>query len=542
MRLVICLLVAAGLASATASTQAQSVDFESSNLPIVLIDTGGDTILDRTRIVAQMSIIDNGEGERNAVTDTPNDYQGRIEIEIRGSSSQIYPKKQYRLETQDASGENDNVSLLGMPEENDWILHAPYGDKTLMHNVLAYGLARQMGRYASRTRFVEVVLNGQYEGVYVLMEKIKRDGDRVDISRLRPDEIEGDDLTGGYIFKSDRPSGDAEVEGWVSPYPSPASDDIPTMYLLDEPDPRDVAPEQLDYIAGVMSAFERVMASGDPDDPDAGYRAYIDLDSFVDFYIVTEVARNADGYRLSTFYHKDKDSDDPLIHAGPIWDFNASFGNANFSSASRVEGYQVDFSDATTPYPVPFWWRRLVDRPSFQEALDARWRELREGPLHTDSLMAQIDANAARLGEAQARNFERWPILGQYVWPNAFVGATYQEEIDYMKDWLTQRLAWLERRVTSAGETETPGALALGAPRPNPATGAVRLALSVGGIADVTVAVFDVRGRQVQTVWAGAVSGRSEIDIDVSGLSAGVYLVRATSPAGSATQTLAVVR
>ena len=127
------------------------------------------------------------------------------------------PKKQYALETQDDLGNNLNVPLLGMPAENDWILYAPYSDKSLIRNVLAYKLSWDVGRYASRTRLCELVLNGDYRGLYVLMEKIKRDKNRVDISTLNPDEITGDDLTGGYIIKIDKSAGES-VRGWYSPY------------------------------------------------------------------------------------------------------------------------------------------------------------------------------------------------------------------------------------------------------------------------------------------------------------------------------------
>ncbi|HMR57666.1 MAG TPA: CotH kinase family protein, partial [Cyclobacteriaceae bacterium] len=160
----------------------------SSNLPIVVINTAGATILDDPKIVADMGIIDNGPGQRNSVTDTYNNYSGKIGIEIRGSSSQSFPKKQYSIELRDATGEGVSAPLLGLPPEEDWVLFAPYNDKTLMRDVLAYKIGRDLNRYAPRTRFCELVLNGNYEGIYVLIEKIKRDNNRVDINKLNPDE------------------------------------------------------------------------------------------------------------------------------------------------------------------------------------------------------------------------------------------------------------------------------------------------------------------------------------------------------------------
>ncbi len=181
------------------------IDFTSSNLPIIIINTNGLSIpYDNPRIVAEMGIIYNGQGERNNISDSLNNYSGKISIEIRGASSSGWSKKSYGIETQNDDGSNNNVSLLGMPEENDWILYASYYDRSFLRNVLTFKLANDMGWYASRTRYCELVLNGEYQGIYVLMEKIKRDKNRVDISKLNPDEISGDDVTGGYIIKVDK--------------------------------------------------------------------------------------------------------------------------------------------------------------------------------------------------------------------------------------------------------------------------------------------------------------------------------------------------
>src|SRR5690606_24210146 len=165
------------------------VTFTSSNLPIVVINTNGQIIPDDEKITADMGIIYNGPGIRNNITDPFNNYNGKIGIEVRGSTSQWFPKKQYAVETRDISGEDTSVSLLGFPEESDWILFAPYNDKSLMRDVLVYKVSSLLGRYASRSMYCEVVLNSEYVGVYVLLEKVKRDGDRVDIKKLEPGDI-----------------------------------------------------------------------------------------------------------------------------------------------------------------------------------------------------------------------------------------------------------------------------------------------------------------------------------------------------------------
>ncbi len=383
-RLTFCLsfLLAAGV-------QAQ-VAFTSSDLPIVIISTDGVTIPDEPKIPGRMRIIDNGPGQRNTVTDAPNGYDGLIGIEVRGASSQSFPKKQYGFETRDASGDNLNVSILGMPEENDWILHAPYSDKSLVRNVLAYHVARATGRYASRTRYCEIVLNGEYVGVYVMMEKVKRDDNRVDINRLRPDEISGDDLTGGYIVQIDRP-GEA---GWRSTAGPPSANRV--YYQYRDPDGSEVMAEQSAYIQNYIARFETRMASGDVANPVTGYPATIDVGSFVDFVLVNEVSRNVDAYRLSTYLHKDRDSNDPRLRAGPVWDFNLGFGNADYLDGADPTGFQfdADVSSRGHPQAIRFWWPVLAGDPAFREAMNTRWAALRQGPYHTDSLLAFVDSTA----------------------------------------------------------------------------------------------------------------------------------------------------
>lgn len=172
-------LLVVGIHSASAQ-----LEFSSSNLPIVVIETGPQEIVDDPRITATMGIINNGDDAVNHLTDPYNDYLGYISIEYRGATSQAFPKKSYGFETQDHSGENRNVSLMGLPEENDWVLYAPYSDKSLIRNILSYRLFREMGHYAPRTRLCELVVNGDYLGVYVLVEKIKRDRNRLDIATL----------------------------------------------------------------------------------------------------------------------------------------------------------------------------------------------------------------------------------------------------------------------------------------------------------------------------------------------------------------------
>ncbi len=410
-----------------------TIELTSSNLPIVIINTDGEEIVDSIRIDADMGIIDNGNGQINYIDDYWNNYDGKIAIELRGNLTMWYPKKQYRFETQDSIGENLNVSLLDMPPENDWILNGPYDDQSLIRNVLAYKLSNEMGRYASRTRYCEMVLNGIYQGIYILLEKIKRDRHRVDIYSMDNFDITGDAVTGGYIIKIDKESGE-NVDGWTS------AKDI--QYQYDYPKPRDIVAEQENYIQNYIDEFEAVMDGDDYNDPVNGYAKYIDVPSFVDHCILNEFCKNVDAYRISFFMHKDRDSMGGKLQAGPAWDFNLSLGKAFYPCDMFVtEGWQVNY-DTTHPddeYKVPFWWEKLGADSLFSRNVKIRWQELRNEIIQTDGLFGAIDSLADYLYEAGERNFKRWP--------ESCENHTYEEEIQTLKDWISGRIEWMDNEL-----------------------------------------------------------------------------------------------
>ena len=278
--------------------------FTESTLPIIRIDTEGNTIVDEPKVLAKMGIIDNGPGNINRPGDPPNDYDGSIGIEFRGSSSQaLFDKKNYGIELRKVGEQDTSLSLLGMPAEEDWVLHGPYSDKSLMRNVLTFHLWTATGRYGSRTRYVELLLNNDYKGVYVLMEKIKRDGGRVDIARLEEDENSGDDLTGGYIIKLDKFDGGNSGAGFSSTYDPPGKvrEEQQIYFQYDYPRGDRITPAQESYIQSYVQAFEDALFGSNFLDPVTGYKAYADMASFVDYAIMNEITRNVDGYRLSTF-------------------------------------------------------------------------------------------------------------------------------------------------------------------------------------------------------------------------------------------------
>ena len=410
--------------------------FVSSNLPILSIDTAGMTIVDALRRPARLKTF--SCAQRNHLFALADDFSGRIGIEFRGSSSQSFPKKPYGFETQDDTGDGMRVELLGLQAETDWVLHNPYSDKSLMRNWLAFEIGNRTGRYNSRARFLELVIDGEYLGVYLLLEKIKIDPNRVDISQLQPTDISGDEVTGGYVVKIDKFTGSGGG-GWPSPVDTGQGWNVP---FIQYHDPKDVEllPEQASYIENYVTSFELALAGADFADPILGWRAYADADSFIDYFLVEEITREVDSYRLSTYFYKDRDSVGGKITMGPLWDYNLGFGNANYMDGWLTSGWSINGA-------VPFWWDRLLQDPLFQHDLRCRWEDLRATVWSDAQLLTFIDDTVLLLDEAQQRNFNRWPILGTYVWPNWYVAPTWQDEMSFMTSWLEERLAWMDANV-----------------------------------------------------------------------------------------------
>ncbi|RPI75115.1 MAG: T9SS C-terminal target domain-containing protein [Ignavibacteriales bacterium] len=527
--------------------QTDSIVFTSSNLPIFVIDTHGQVIVNEPKIEVDLGIIYNGEGVRNNITDPFNHYDGRIGIEIRGSSSQMFPKKQYGFETIDSSGEEIDISLLGFPEESDWILFAPYNDKSLIRDAIAYKLSNNIGRYASRSKFCELVLNGEYMGVFVLFEKIKRDKNRVDVTKLTETDTTGDALTGGYIFKIDKDEGGIN-DGWLSIYPPYLNGWQRIYYMYHFPKPEDIVEPQKNYIQSFVDSFETKMHNPDFANTLTGYVNFIDINSFVDYFILNELNKNVDAYRLSAFLYKDRDSKERKLKAGPIWDFNHAFGNCDYYNASFVEGWQLDYATYNTTFlhsdnwQVPFWWKKLFSDINFKKKIALRWQELRTNEFSNANIFSIIDSLTTLLDESRVRNFIKWPVLGVYVWPNAYIGQTYSDEINYLKNWITNHFNWIDEELGSfVGIDEPQNSLlnfSLSQNYPNPFNPTTTIKYSIPNVEtghapslQVTLKVYDVLGKEVATlVNEEKQPGIYEVEFNpVSGirnLASGIYYYR----------------
>ena len=403
-----------------------NLTFTDSNLPIVIINTqNGAEIPDEPKILGTMKIIQRPNGERNFVSDASNEaflnYSGTIGIETRGSSSQTLPKKPYGIDTLEDDGIADkNVELLGMPKENDWILNSFAFDDSMMRDYISYTMTRQMGQYAVNLKYCEVILNGDYIGLYALSEKIKRDGDRVNIAKLAVDENSYPEVTGGYLMQTDRPS-DEDPEAW---YNNGAG------YIHEKPNAEDITPTQSTYIETVFRTLDQTAGNADIKN---GYPAVIDVPSFVDYMLVAEIASNVDAYALSTYYHKDRGG---KLRAGPVWDYNLTFGNDLFHwgyDRSFTDVWQYKFSNVGAGF-----WGDLFEDATFKCYASKRFNEVTAagGPLNYDSIAGLIDTTAAYIAEAVVRENQRWNTI-----------EDFSSEITTMKTWLQKRIVWMKNNL-----------------------------------------------------------------------------------------------
>jgi CotH kinase protein/Secretion system C-terminal sorting domain len=510
-------------------------DLTSSNLPIIVINTGGQPIPDDPKITADMGIIYNGTGLRNNITDPFNQYTGKIGIEVRGQSSQMFPMKSYSIELRDDAGSSQDKSLFGLPKESDWVLYAPYNDKTLMHNFLAYTMAREMGHWSANCRYVEIVLNGDYIGIYVFMEKIKRNSGRVNVPKMSTTDIAGDAVTGGYLFSIDK-----DANAWFSAYSTNHSSGGQTIqYSYVYPKPEAIVTEQKNYIKSYVDSFENVLSEAQFQDKETGWRRFADEASFIDYFIVNEVSRNVDGYRLSAYFYKDRQSKGGKIIAGPVWDYDLAFRNANYCNGSNQDGWAYQFNTVCPQdyWQIPFWWDQFLGDTAFQSNLKCRWKQSRQNSLSTTHFNSLIDSIVNLTAEARQRHFQRWPVLGQYVWPNPDpIPGSYEEETSVLKNWLSARLSWIDGAVPNKGACfEYPAnanASVIISFYPNPVQGQLFISVKSRVNQALQMQVHDAMGREIYVKSYPVTAGSNDFIIQSATWAPGVYFIHYNAASG----------
>jgi hypothetical protein len=395
-------------------------------LPLLLAEAEG-PIVPEERVGASLAVITAHDGSLHALGDTPRALESRATLEIRGASSSGFPKHSFNLELQDALGADRAVPLLGLPAEADWVLYGPYTDKTGIRDALAYGLARRMGGYAPRVRFAELSLGGVWQGLYQVTEKPEIDPHRVAFPEAAPGEW--GDLSGAYLFKYEGGAGTGG--GWRSAHG--------VRYDFQDPSADAITDAQLAWLTRWMDGFESGILAGDAP------ATWIDVTSFADAVILNELSRNVDAYRRSTFFTKAPDAYGGLLHAGPAWDYNLAWGNADFCAGDRTDGLVWETKElCSDTLQIPAWYMKILRDPRFTAPLRCRWESLRGGVLADDAIVATIDTLARPLAAAEARDQAIWRTMGVDIWPNSYVGATWEDELAYVATFTTTRAAWLD--------------------------------------------------------------------------------------------------
>lgn len=488
------------VAFSATSSLAQTYD-----LPIIFVDTK-QKCLDKNvseKISATMRVLDKAT---NSVADSAKGKLYDIGIKVRGQSSALFPKPGYSVEVRDSAGEGIDVSMLGLPPSDDWVFHGPYVDKSMLRNSLAHWLFRQAGRYSPRTMHFDLYINGVYRGVYVLIEKIKRGKYRVDVSKLKEEDISGDDLTGGYIWAFDKTgtntggagSGNVNNEGFGT------SDDL--NVILHYPKKEKIKPQQEEYLKKYLNDLEGLFKNGGNGN---GYENYVDVGSAVDYVLHQEVTNNADSYWCSFFLHKPKDSKGGKVTLGPPWDFNLAmsngsqpegqnnggwgggfggFGGMGGFGSSGTTGWQIENSSKQiadgnggggmwggfggfggSSLKAPRWLTSMWKDQSYQSELKKRWAELRSGVWHTKTLDVYLDSMKVYLKNAADRNFKRWPNLGKASGQNdpdpepmkyctqtsggmgmamgGYNADTWDGEVEHLRKKMKERMAWMDQQL-----------------------------------------------------------------------------------------------
>ena len=424
----------------------RSLSNVSSNLPLIVLenyDSGRPPQGDYQ--TASMAVIEPTDGRTRLMSAFTASSQ--VGIKTRGSSTSGRSKASLSLEVQDEFGQDRNLSLLGMPNESDWVLWGPYNfDLTLMHNPFIFELSRQIGRYAPRTRFVELYLNtgggtlssSDYHGVYALMEKISRDADRVDVERLFGEHKQEPDVSGGYIFKIDRADpGDSGFSG--------ASQSIKYVYPKEVEIEQPERDAQQQYVRRFFNEMGTALNASYFKDPKRGYAKYIDVDAAIDHHLLNVLAFNVDALRLSGYMHKPRGG---KLTFGPIWDFDRALGSTDGRDNNPRQWRATSSDRGTDFFNYPWWKRMFKDIDFFQKYID-RFQSLRRAEFSKANINAIIDGMADELKEAQKRDLAKWNRR-----PRSAYGGTYQGEVNHMKTWLSQRISFMEGQFVDPPESD----------------------------------------------------------------------------------------
>ena len=376
-------------------------------LPIIYVNTNGVAIDSKEDYVEGVASIIGGENYPDLV-------EAEMKIKGRGNSTWwqggVWGKKPYQIKF------DDKTEVLNIPKDKKWVLLAELSDKSLIRNKIS----REMGDisrfdYVPKAEYVELFINDQHAGTYLIGQKVEESKNRVNV---------GDK---GYLIEIDQTNRIDEddvyftTDGW-SKFPS-------NLFNIKEPS-LELNSSEYNLIKNHIIDFEEALFGDNFTDADLGYRAFIDLDSFIDWYLINEICKNQDAATYSSIYFNYIPGE--KIKMGPLWDFDLAYGNVDYSNATYPEGFHIKSNP---------WYKRMFEDPYFNSLVKDRFLYYET---NLDMLLNKIDLIEKYLEKSQQKNFEIWPILGQYVWPNPVYYDTHHEEVEHLKDWIEQRMTWLK--------------------------------------------------------------------------------------------------
>ena len=412
-----------------------TVSLQQSNLPIVLIETNGNIIARKYAIHATMKVVDNGVGNTNYADLSAHpgqalSYDGRVKLSYRGNSSFVSSaKKPFKIQPINATGNIESVSILGLTAAKEYALLAPFGDRSLLRNKLSLDLASYFMDRIPQSLFCEVVVNGVYYGIYCFTERVASlmtDGDR--------------------LFEVDRADEPHTYTSTHKPLSGSGSDinyaNVTYQYKFPTYEEYSDISQANNLIAGLETSLDNVQGSTD-----------VDVTSFIDYLLNTEFAHNADGYRLSTNIYKESGGK----WKTSLWDMELGFGNYDAFEGYRNDTWVYQENDILSPMDepqlVPFYWQKMLQDDAFKEQVKARWQEYRSSVFTESNINSMIDNMVSTLkdGGALDRNSQAWPRWGKKLWPNYHVSADFDDEIDYLKTWIHDRLTWMDTEIENIG-------------------------------------------------------------------------------------------
>ena len=391
--------------------------YPASGLPIVKIKTNqvvGPAMDKSSYVEGSLEII--GDGNFEGLEETNMKIKGRGNstwwICTDASAGAVVGKCPYQVKF------GDKTSVLGMPEDKKWVLLAEKSDKSMIRNKIARYIGELSDlEYTPNAEYVELFINEDYQGTYLIGQKVEESSNRVDI---------GDD---GYLIEIDTDANNRIDSDDIIFKPTIWSS-IHTDGVFNIKDPDiDYGSDEFHLIENYINEFESVLYSNNFNSPGSGYESYIDVDSLIDWFLINEIAKTVDARWYSSIYFSYIPGE--KIKMGPIWDFDLSYGNLNYSDAQYTSEFYIKQNN---------WIDKLYQDEVFVEKVKIRYSYYHS---KLDDIKNKIDEFAKYIDKSQKANFERWNILGVYVWPNPVYDLTYEEEVERLKNWIEERMNWL---------------------------------------------------------------------------------------------------